>query len=72
MKTLKVEELYVGGYETFNDLAQRSPRLNEEVYTAKRRQSALDFAARAGRLLADGQCLAPTIRRIGAQLVIDE
>ena len=32
MKTLKVEDVYIGGYETFSDVASRVPRFIEEVY----------------------------------------
>ncbi|WP_207100252.1 IS3 family transposase [Paracoccus shandongensis] len=41
MKTLKVEEVYRAGYETFADVAARLPIFIEQIYNLKRLHSAL-------------------------------
>lgn len=45
MKTLKAEEVYISGYETFVDVAARLPMFIEHVYNARRMHSALGYVS---------------------------
>lgn len=43
MTTLKVEEVYLAGYEKFSDVATRLPYFIEEIYNERRMHSALGY-----------------------------
>ena len=43
MKTLKTEEVYLGGYETFTDVIHALPRFINEVYNKLGYRSPIEF-----------------------------
>lgn len=45
MKTLKYEEIYMGGYETYLDVVENLPLFIEEVYNKKRPHSSLGYVS---------------------------
>lgn len=47
MKTLKVEDIYPAGYETFADVAECLPKFIEEIYNIRRLHSALGYRSPA-------------------------
>lgn len=45
METLKVEQVYLAGYEIFEDVVTQLPRLVEEIYITERLHSAPGYVA---------------------------